>query len=128
MTAQGHAKLLERVESAVGDERKCVGQFTREEFQILTGKEFVSQYADVIEARNRDDMHQDCVHRLEQAVLAGKLYETDVYAETAITADGIGVYLYPSPDTGYVVWIGDGGTVELPKFVDECLDVFGREH
>lgn len=68
-------------------------------------------------------MHQDGVHRLEQAAVSGELYETEVYAETTITGTGVGISLYPGDELGYFVWVGTEATVELPTLVEDCLEV-----
>jgi len=123
MTEQRHEELLGRLEAAVGDGLEFVARYTLRDSDILYGEAWFERYTASVEARSRDDMHQDGIHRLEQAAVGGELYETDVHAETTITEQGIGVYLYPSEKVGYFVWVSEGTAVELPTLVDECLDV-----
>lgn len=122
MTDPTHDELLERLEAAVGDGLTFIARYTLQDSEILYGEEWFEQYTQAVDARSRDNMHQDGVHRLEQAAVGSQLYETEVYAETTITENGVGIYLYPSDELAYFVWVGTEATVELPTLVEECLE------
>lgn len=121
MTAGRHGELVTFIQDHVGDALLMVIRFTETESHMIRGAEWFETHLSEADTRTPDQMHQDAVSRLQEATLAGNLYDTDVRSEIRVTDDGIGVYLFASDREGFFVWLDPDADVQIPAFTDECL-------
>lgn len=122
MVERDYQPLIDVLRSRTGDGLEFAVRFTESGSDMICGREWYEEFTEMADTRSEEKMHQDAVHKLEQATVGSQLYDNEIRSDVTITEHGTGLYVYPSEDVGYFVWFGPETSVAVPDVVDDALD------